>query len=47
MFRFVLILHVLAAAVWAGGHLVLALSVLPKAVAARDAEPVQRLRIVI
>lgn len=36
MLRFVLILHVLAASVWAGGHLVLALSILPKALAAND-----------
>ncbi|MBL8701367.1 MAG: CopD family protein [Alphaproteobacteria bacterium] len=32
----VLLVHVLAATVWTGGHLVLALTVLPRALAARD-----------
>lgn len=37
-FRYVLMLHVLGASVWAGGHLVLALSVLPRALRAGDAQ---------
>lgn len=37
MFRAVLTLHLLGAAVWAGGHLVLALAVLPRVL--RDREP--------
>ncbi len=36
MTRFMLTLHVLAATVWVGGHLVLSLSVLPKALRADD-----------
>ncbi len=36
MIRFMLTLHVLAATVWVGGHLVLSLSVLPKALRADD-----------
>ena len=36
MYSYVLLLHVLGATVWTGGHLVLALSVLPRALAARD-----------
>jgi len=36
MYSYVLLLHVLAATVWTGGHLVLALTVLPRALAARD-----------
>lgn len=31
MYKYFLILHILAATVWAGGHLVLALTILPKA----------------
>lgn len=42
MWTALLILHLLGAAVWAGGHLVLALAVLPGALAARDAERVAR-----
>lgn len=38
---FVLLAHLLAATVWTGGHLVLALGVLPGALRARDATPVQ------
>lgn len=38
----VLVLHLLGAAVWTGGHLVLALSVLPRALARRDASLVQQ-----
>lgn len=36
MYSYILLLHVLAATVWTGGHLVLALTVLPRALAARD-----------
>lgn len=37
-----LVAHLLGATVWTGGHLVLALSVLPAALRARDPEPVRR-----
>jgi putative copper export protein len=36
MYSYILLLHVLAATVWTGGHLVLALTVLPRALAARN-----------
>lgn len=36
MYSWILFLHVLAATIWTGGHLVLALAVLPRALAARD-----------
>ena len=36
MYSYVLLLHVLAATIWTGGHLVLATTVLPRALAARD-----------
>jgi putative copper export protein len=36
MYSYVLLLHVLAATIWTGGHLVLASVVLPRALAARD-----------
>ncbi len=36
MFKIVLILHVLGATIWAGGHLVLSLTVLPRALRNRD-----------
>ncbi len=36
MYALVVFLHVLGASVWVGGHLVLAVSVLPRALAARD-----------
>ena len=36
MYSCVLLIHVLAATVWTGGHLVLATTVLPRALAARD-----------
>ena len=35
-YRIVVILHVLGATVWTGGHLVLALTVLPRAMRAKD-----------
>jgi len=37
-----LVLHLLGASVWVGGHLVLAFSVLPKALRLKDAELVRR-----
>lgn len=40
MFQLLLILHLLGAAVWAGGHLVLSIGVLPGALRRRDARPV-------
>jgi putative copper export protein len=36
MYAYVLIVHVLAATVWTGGHLVLAATVLPRALSAQD-----------
>jgi uncharacterized membrane protein len=36
MYSYVLLIHVLAATIWTGGHLVLASVVLPQALAARD-----------
>jgi putative copper export protein len=36
MFKLALILHVLGATIWAGGHLVLSLTVLPRALRSRD-----------
>lgn len=36
MYSYVLLIHVLAATVWTGGHLVLASTVLPRALAAHD-----------
>ncbi len=40
-YAIVLLAHVLGATLWAGGHLVLALGVLPAALRARDPAPVQ------
>lgn len=37
MFGFILLAHILAASIWTGGHLVLALGVLPPALRERDA----------
>jgi putative copper export protein len=36
MYQLILILHVLGAAVWTGGHLVLAITILPQALRRRD-----------
>ncbi|QPK64098.1 CopD family protein [Methylomonas sp. LL1] len=36
MYSYVLLAHILAATVWTGGHLVLAFTVLPRALAAQD-----------
>ncbi|NNG17708.1 MAG: copper resistance protein CopD [Gemmatimonadales bacterium] len=38
MYQLMLILHVLGATVWTGGHLVLAITILPQALRRRDAE---------
>ncbi len=35
MYSYILLAHVLAATIWTGGHLVLATTVLPRALAAR------------
>jgi putative copper export protein len=40
-YRLLVILHLLGASVWVGGHLVLCLSVLPRALRARDPQPVR------
>lgn len=42
MFRFILILHLLGASIWVGGHLVLLLTILPKAMRERDPGAVLR-----
>jgi putative copper export protein len=36
MYSYVLLAHILAATIWTGGHLVLATTVLPRALSARD-----------
>lgn len=38
MYAWILLLHLLGATVWTGGHLVLALGILPRALKARDPE---------
>ena len=38
MFNYLLILHLLGAAIWTGGHLILALVVLPKVLTSRNLE---------
>lgn len=42
MFRTILVLHLLGAAIWVGGHLVLLLSILPNALRERDPAAVLR-----
>lgn len=42
MFKLTLFLHVLAATIWTGGHLVLSLTVLPRALRERDPEMIRR-----
>ncbi len=42
MHPYILLVHILAATVWVGGHLILALAVLPQALRARSPEPIQR-----
>jgi putative copper export protein len=37
MYRTILLLHILGATIWTGGHLILALRILPRAVRARSA----------
>lgn len=41
MFGIILLLHVLGATIWTGGHLVLALGVLPRALRERDVEAIR------
>lgn len=38
MYKYFLLLHILAATVWAGGHLILAITVLPAALKKKDPE---------
>ena len=38
MFNYLLILHLLGAAIWTGGHLILALVVLPKVLSSRNSD---------
>ena len=40
LFKILVILHTLGATVWTGGHLVLAVTVLPKALKSRDPDPI-------
>ena len=40
-YRLAVVLHLLGASVWVGGHLVLCLSVLPRALRVRDPEPIR------
>ncbi len=41
MFGFILLLHILAATVWTGGHLILATVILPRALKHRDVESIR------
>ena len=41
MFKLMLVLHLLGAAIWTGGHLVLALGILPGALRQRSIAPIQ------
>lgn len=45
MFGLILVLHVLGATVWTGGHLVLALTVLPRALRERSIAELQRFEV--
>ncbi len=42
MYPYLLFVHLVAATVWVGGHLILALAILPQALRTRSAEPVHR-----
>lgn len=42
MYGFILLMHLLAATIWTGGHLVLALTVLPQALRERSTETIVR-----
>lgn len=42
MYGFLLLLHVLAATIWTGGHLVLAFVILPRALREKDVEGIRR-----
>lgn len=41
MFKFALVLHILGASVWTGGHLVLSLTILPRALRQREPDVVR------
>ena len=41
MYRLVLALHLIGAAVWIGGHIVLCVTVLPRALRNRDPNPIR------
>ncbi|NIM50135.1 MAG: copper resistance protein CopD [Gemmatimonadales bacterium] len=42
MYKYLLLIHVLGATIWTGGHLVLALTVLPKALKTRNVEAIRQ-----
>ncbi len=42
LFKLLIILHTLGATVWTGGHLVLAVTVLPQALKSRDPQPIHQ-----
>jgi putative copper export protein len=42
MYKYVLLLHVLAATIWTGGHLVLTLTILPRALKRRSPEIIEQ-----
>ncbi len=42
MYKYILLLHVLAATIWTGGHLVLALTILPRALKDNCTEMIQQ-----
>lgn len=42
MYKYILLLHVFAATIWTGGHLVLALTVLPRALKHRSPDIIQQ-----
>lgn len=38
MYSYILLIHILAATIWTGGHLILSILILPKALRAKDPE---------
>ncbi len=42
MYKFVVLIHVLSATIWAGGHLILSLSFLPKALKSKSVEIIEQ-----
>lgn len=42
MYKYLLLIHVLGATIWTGGHLVLALTVLPKALRTKNVEAIRQ-----